>query len=64
MTNRTPAPADGLPALLEQVRGLIHEAQQRMIGDALRHDSSWTLYCPLLRVDTPATRQWYADEAA
>ena len=34
------------------------------ICDALRHDLSWTHYRLLLRVDNPAARQWYADEAA
>jgi predicted nuclease of restriction endonuclease-like (RecB) superfamily len=34
------------------------------IRDALRHDLSWTHYRLLLRVDNPAARQWYAEEAA
>ena len=32
--------------------------------DALRHELSWTHYRLLLRVDAPATRQWYMQEAA
>ena len=32
--------------------------------DALRHELSWTHYRLLLRVDAPAARQWYMDEAA
>ena len=31
--------------------------------DALRHALSWTHYRRLLRVDDPAARQWYVDEA-
>jgi predicted nuclease of restriction endonuclease-like (RecB) superfamily len=31
--------------------------------DALRHELSWTHYRVLLRIDTPAARQWYANEA-
>ena len=33
------------------------------IRDALRHELSWTHYRRLLRVDDPAARQWYVDEA-
>lgn len=33
------------------------------IRDALRHELSWTHYRLLLRLDNPAARQWYADEA-
>jgi predicted nuclease of restriction endonuclease-like (RecB) superfamily len=33
------------------------------IRDALRHELSWTHYRLLLRVDSPAARQWYANEA-
>jgi predicted nuclease of restriction endonuclease-like (RecB) superfamily len=32
--------------------------------DALRHELSWTHYRLLLRVDTPAARLWYMQEAA
>ena len=32
--------------------------------DALRRELSWTHYRLLLRVDAPAARQWYMDEAA
>ncbi|MEO0804342.1 MAG: PDDEXK nuclease domain-containing protein [Cyanobacteria bacterium J06642_2] len=32
--------------------------------DALRHELSWTHYRFLLRVDTPAARLWYMQEAA
>lgn len=32
--------------------------------DALRHELSWTHYRLLLRVDDPAIRQWYMNEAA
>lgn len=32
--------------------------------DALRHELSWTHYRTLLRVDSPAARQWYMHEAA
>ncbi|MGF1576778.1 MAG: YhcG family protein [Cyanophyceae cyanobacterium] len=32
--------------------------------DALRHELSWTHYRLLLRVDTPAARLWYLQEAA
>jgi predicted nuclease of restriction endonuclease-like (RecB) superfamily len=31
--------------------------------DALRRELSWTHYRSLLRVDDPAAREWYADEA-
>ncbi len=34
------------------------------ILNAVRAELSWTHYRLLLRVDTPAARQWYADEAA
>lgn len=33
------------------------------IRDALRHELSWTHYRLLLRVDSPAARQWYLKEA-
>jgi predicted nuclease of restriction endonuclease-like (RecB) superfamily len=32
--------------------------------DALRHELSWTHYRLLLRVDTPAARRWYLEEAS
>ena len=32
--------------------------------DALRHELSWTHYRLLLRVDEPAAREWYMNEAA
>ena len=32
--------------------------------DALRHELSWTHYRLLLRVDSPAAREWYMNEAA
>ena len=34
------------------------------IRDALRHELSWTHYRLLSRVDQPAARQWYMNEAA
>lgn len=34
------------------------------ICDALRRELSWTHYRLMLRVDAPAARQWYLDEAA
>ena len=34
------------------------------ICDALRRELSWTHYRLLLRVDNPAARQWYVEEAA
>lgn len=33
------------------------------IHDALRHELSWTHYRTLLRVETPAAREWYINEA-
>ena len=33
------------------------------ICDALRHELTWTHYRLLLRVDNPAAKQWYANEA-
>ncbi len=34
------------------------------IRDAVRLELSWTHYRTLLRIENPAARQWYADEAA
>jgi predicted nuclease of restriction endonuclease-like (RecB) superfamily len=34
------------------------------IRDALRHESSWTHYRTLLRVESDSARQWYMNEAA